>query len=106
MYVSLWLNTMAAVQMFYIEHIFVFFMTLFLKMGIILSASKPYCHSRLGKPILKIVSIYRKIFLEKQISKAICFNYVFRLLHALESQIISSKLNMMVKVVKLFTSVL
>ena len=42
MYVSLWLNTVRAVQMFFIERIFVFFMILFLKkMGIILSASKP-----------------------------------------------------------------
>ena len=48
MYVSLWLNTLAAVQMFFIDRIFVFFMKLFLKnMGIILSASKPHCHSKL-----------------------------------------------------------
>ena len=52
MFVSLWLNTVAAVQMFFIDRIFVFFMTLFLKnMGIILSASKPHCHSKLSKPI-------------------------------------------------------
>ena len=30
MYVSPWLNTVASVQMFFIERIFVFFMTLFL----------------------------------------------------------------------------
>ena len=55
MYMSLWLNTVAAVQMLFIERVFVFFMTLFLKkMGIILSASKPHCHSRLSKLILKI----------------------------------------------------
>ena len=61
MYVTLWLNTAAAVQMFFIERIFVFFMTLFLKkMGLILSASKPQFHSRLSKPILEILSIYRK----------------------------------------------
>ena len=43
MYVSIWLNTIKAVQMFLTERrIFVFFFTLFLKkMGIILSASKP-----------------------------------------------------------------
>ena len=61
MYVTLWLNTAAAVQMFFIERIFVFFMTLFLKrMRIILRASKTQCHSRLGKPTLKILFIYRK----------------------------------------------
>ena len=66
MYVSLWLNAVAAVQMFFIERIFVFFMTLFLKkMGIILSASKPHCHPKLSKPILKILSIYKNIFLGK-----------------------------------------
>ena len=47
MYVSLWLNTVTAVQVFFTERIF-FFMALFLKkMGIILSAGKPRCHSRL-----------------------------------------------------------
>ena len=106
MYMSLWLNTVAAVQMFYKEHIFVFFITLFLKkMGIIVSASKPHCHSRLRKPILKILSIYRTNILGKQLSQVIYFKYVFRLLHALESQIFSSKLNIMVKDGKLFTSV-
>ena len=42
MYVSLWLNTVAAAQMFFIERFFVvFFMIIFLKkMGIIISASK------------------------------------------------------------------
>ena len=106
MYMSLWLNTVAAVQMFYKEHIFVFFITLFLKkMRIIVSASKPHCHSRLRKPILKILSIYRTNILGKQFSLVIYFKYVFRLLHALESQIFSSKLNIMVKDVKLFTGV-
>ena len=48
-------------QIFFIELIFVFFMTLFLKrMGIILSASKPHCDFRLSKPILKILAISRK----------------------------------------------
>ena len=66
MYVSLWLNAVAAVQMFFIERIFVFFMTLFLKkMGTILSASKLHCHPKLSKPILKILSIYKNIFLGK-----------------------------------------
>ena len=66
MYVSLWLNTMAAVQMLFIERIFVLFMTLFLKkMGIILCVSKPQCHSRLSKLILKILSIYRKKIFRK-----------------------------------------
>ena len=82
-------------------------MTLFLKkMGTILSASKPHCHSRLSKPILKIQSIYRKNILGKQLSQARYFKYVFRLLHAPKFQIFSTKLNLMVKVVKLFTGVL
>ena len=60
-------NTVAAFQIFFIERIFVFFMTLFLKkMGIILRASKPQCHSRLSKPILRILSIYRKIYLREK----------------------------------------
>ena len=61
MYVSLWLNAVAVFSNIFIELIFVFFMTLFLKrMGIILSASKPHCHFRLSKPILKILAISRK----------------------------------------------
>ena len=75
-------------------------------MGTILSASKPHCHSRLSKPILKIQSIYRKNILGKQLSQARYFKYVFRLLHAPKFQIFSTKLNLMVKVVKLFTGVL
>ena len=63
MRVSLWLNTVASCSMFFIERIFVFFMTLFLKkVRIIFSASKPYRHSRFRGPILKIQSIYRKMF--------------------------------------------
>ena len=64
------------------------------------------CHSRPSKPILKILSIYRKNILGKQPSLAICSKYVFRLLHAPKIQIFSTKLNMMVKVVKLFAGVL
>ena len=80
MYVSLWLNTVAAVEMFFIERIFVFFMTLFLKrMGIIFSASRPHCHSRPNKPILKIQSIHRKNILGKQLSQAICLKYAFEI---------------------------
>ena len=106
MYVSLWRNTVAAIQVFFIERIFVFIMTLiWKKMGIILSASKPNCHSRLTKPVLKILSIYRKNILGKQLPQAMCSKYIFRLLHARESQIFSTKLNM-VEVVKLFISVL
>ena len=41
MYLLPWLNTVAAVQMFFIERIFVFFMTLFLKQMGIISARKP-----------------------------------------------------------------
>ena len=74
-------------------------------MGII-SASNPHCHSWLSKPILKILSICRKIFLGKQLSQAVCSEYVFRLLHAPKFQVFSTKLNTMVKVVKLFTGVL
>ena len=104
MFVSIWLNTVAAVQMFYIERIFVFFMTLFWKkMGKILSASKPNFHSRLSKRVLKILSIYRKNIFGKQLSEAICSKCVFRLLHAPESQIFPTKLNMTVIVVKLFS---
>ena len=105
MYVSLWLNTETAAQMIFIERNFVFFMRLPLKkMGIILSANKPNCH--LSKPILKIILICRKNILGKQLSRGICSKYVFRLLHAPESQIFSTKLNIMVKVVKPFTGVL
>ena len=46
-----------------------------------------------------------KNILEKQLSQAICSKYVFRLLHAPESQIFPTKLNMMVKVVELFLGV-
>ena len=63
-------------------------------MGII-STSKPHCPFRLSKPIFKILSIYRKNILVKQISQAICSKYVFRLLHALKFQAFSTKLNMM-----------
>ena len=64
MYMPLRLNTVKAVEMFFIERIFIFFMLLFLKkMGIILSAIKSYCHSKLSKPVVKIQSIYiKKIF--------------------------------------------
>ena len=95
MYLLPWLNTVAAVQMFFIERIFVFFMTLFLKQMGIISARKP----RLSKTILKIISIYRKHILGKQLSQAICSKYVFRLLHAPNFQVFS-------EVDKLFTGVL
>ena len=107
LYISLSLNAETAVQMFYFERVFVFFMTLFLKkMGIILSASKPGCHSRLSKPVLKILSIHRKNIFGKQLSLAICSKYVFGLLHAPKFQMFSKKFNMVVKVAKLFTGVL
>ena len=97
----LWLNTVTAVQMFFIERIFVFFITLFLKNMRILSANKPHCHSRLNKPTFKILLIYRINVLEKQLSHAICSKYliIFRLLQAPKIQIFSTKLNMIVKVV-------
>ena len=72
----------------------------------ILSASKHQCHSRLSRPILKTLYIYRKNISEKQLSLAICSKYVFWLLHAPKFQIFSIKLNVMVKVAKLFTGVL
>ena len=104
MYVLLWLNTAAAVEMFFI---FVFFMKLFWKkMRIMLSASKPHFYSRLSKSILKILPIYRKNILGKQLSQAICPKYFFRLLDAPKFQIFPKNLNTMVKVVKLFTGVL
>ena len=107
MFVLLCLNTVAAVQIFFIECIFVFLIWLFLKkVGIIISASKPHCHSRFSTPILKIQSIYGKNILGKQLPEAICSKYVFRLLHAPKSQVFSTKLDMMVKVIKLFTGVL
>ena len=76
------------------------------KMGIIISGSNPHCHLRLSKPILKILSVYRKNILGKQLSQAICTKYVFRLLHAPKFQVFSTKLNVMVKAVKQFPGVL
>ena len=68
MYVLLWLNTMAAVQIFFMENIFIFFMTLFFKkMGIILTANNPRSHSRL-KTLLKILAIFGENILGKQLS--------------------------------------
>ena len=49
MHVLLWLNAVAAVQVLFIESIFVFFMTLFLKKMGMSRASKPHYHSRLPK---------------------------------------------------------
>ena len=90
----------------FIEPIFFFMVSFLKKMGIIISASDPHCHSRLSKPILKILSIYRKNILRKQLSEAICSKCIFRLLHAPKFHAFYTKLNMMVKVVKLFTGVL
>ena len=96
-----------AIQMFFIVRIFVFFMTIFLKqMRITLSASKPHYHCRFSKPVFKIESIYEENIFGKQLPQAICSWYVFRLLHAPKFQIFYTKLNLMVKVVKLFTGVL
>ena len=47
----------------------------------ILSASKHHSHSRFNKPILKILPIYRKYILGKHLSQAICYKYIFMLLH-------------------------
>ena len=73
MYVFHWVNKVAALEMFFIERFFVFFKILLLKkiitmiiiiiiiiiiiMIVIIIARKPHCHSRLSKPILKILSI-------------------------------------------------
>ena len=62
MYVLLWLNTVLAVQMFFIERMFVSSWHYSLKKMGILSAIKPHCHSKLSKPILKILPIYKKIY--------------------------------------------
>ena len=86
----------------------------------ILSASKPHCHFRLSKSIFKILPIYRKNILGKQHSQALSSKYVFRLLYApkflfskflnfsnfFKISIFSTKLNMIVKVVKIFAVVL
>ena len=61
-----------------------------------------HCHSRLSTPILKIY-ICRKNILGNQLSQAICSKYVCRLLYAPKFNVFFTKLNMMVKVVKLFT---
>ena len=106
MYVLFWLNTVAAVQMFFMGHISVFFMTTILKGDRNINCHNPHCYFRLSKPILKILPIYRKNILLKQLSQAVCSKYVFRLLHAPRFQTFSTKLNMMVKVVKIFTVVL
>ena len=55
---------------------------------------------------MKILSIHRKNILGKQLSQVTCSKYVFRLFHALKFQILSTKLNLMIKVVGLFTGVL
>ena len=48
-------------------------------MGIMFSVSRPHCHCRANKPILKIQSIHRKNILGKQLSQAICLKYVFEI---------------------------
>ena len=73
--------------MIFVERILVFFMTLFLKKMKILSVSKTHCDFRLLKSILKILIIYRKNILGKQLSQVICSKYVFRLFHAPKFQI-------------------
>ena len=53
--------------------------------------------------MLKILPIYRRNILRKQLCQVICFKYVFRLFHASKFQILSTKLNIMVKVVSYFS---
>ena len=72
----------------------------------ILCTSKLRWHSTLTKPILTILPIYRKNIFGKQLSQELCSKYIFRFLHAPKFEIFSTKLNMMVKVVKMFTGVL
>ena len=54
----------------------------------------------------KFYPFREKNILGKQLSQAICSKYNFRLLHVPKFHGFSTKLNMMVKVVKLFTGVL
>ena len=55
---------------------------------------------------LKFYSLIEKIFWRNNLYQTICSKYVFRLLHAPKFQIFFTKLNIMVKIVKLFTVVL
>ena len=97
MYVSPWLNAVAAVQMFFIVRIFVFFMALFLKkMRMILSASKLHYHSRLSKPIL---TIYRKNNLGNYALNTFSDYFIHQTFN------IFTKSNRMINVAKLFTGV-
>ena len=105
MYVPSRLNTVRAVQMFFIERIFIFFMLLFSKkMGIILGAIKSYCHSKFSKPVVKILSIYRKKIFWKQTFPSNMLQITFQNFSP-KFQIFSTKINVMVKVVKQFTAV-
>ena len=79
---------------------FGFAQDLILKKVEILSASKLHCHSRLPKKILKILHIYIKNILGKQLSQTICSRCVFGLLRAPKLQMFSIKINMMVNVVR------
>ena len=92
MYVLLWMNTWQPFiffyQIFFIERIFVFFTPLSFLFFLF---SSLHCHSRLHKTILKILSIYRKNILGKQLSQVICSKYVVRVLHAPKFQIWSKQ---------------
>ena len=79
---------------------FGFVQDLILKKVEILSASKLHFHSRLPKKILKVLHIYKKNVLGKQLSQVICSKCVFRLLRAPKLQMFSIKLNIMVNVVR------
>ena len=79
---------------FFIERMFVFFITLLLKkMGIL-------------NRFWKFYPFIEKKVLGKQLSKGLYSKYIFRLLHGPKFQIFFAELNMMVKVVKLFSGVL
>ena len=79
---------------FFIERMFVFFITLLLKkMGIL-------------NRFWKFYPFIEKKVLGKQLSQGLYSKYIFRLLHGPKFQICFAELNMMVKVVKLFSGVL
>lgn len=92
------LNAVVAFQVFFIKCLFIFFVTLFLKMMRMLSTSNPGCHGRLYKRIFKILPIQRYI-LRKELFQALsCFKYGFTLFHTSKFQIFATKSNVMVKV--------
>ena len=103
--IHLLLNTVAAVQMFLLS-VFLFFHNIIKKDGNSNKCKQFPLSFQTRKSILKFLYIYRKNILGKQLSQSICSKYVFRLLHVPKFRVFSTKLNMMVQIVKLFTGVL